>query len=165
MKCLCFSDSHGSDINIRRALSHHPDAEVVFFLGDGINDILELSRTDKRRAWLPVCGNCDSYVCSGLYEKTGYITLCGQKIAYTHGDLYGVKGGMGGLLSLAKSENCSLVLFGHTHLPFEKYYPDVACGVHLFNPGSCSGSYYDGGCYGVITLTQGGILLSHAKLT
>ena len=43
MKCLCFSDSHGTSAYMRRALKMHPDAEVVFFLGDGLSDLEELT--------------------------------------------------------------------------------------------------------------------------
>ena len=50
MKCLCFSDSHGNSLGIRRALNMHPDAEVVFFLGDGLSDA-ENFIMDKSRMW------------------------------------------------------------------------------------------------------------------
>ncbi len=36
MKCLVFSDSHGNVSYMKKALRLHPDAEVVFFLGDGL---------------------------------------------------------------------------------------------------------------------------------
>ena len=38
MKCLVFSDSHRNTRNMREALLRNPDAEVVFFLGDGLSD-------------------------------------------------------------------------------------------------------------------------------
>ena len=42
MKCLVFSDSHGSPYFIQKAISLHPDADVIFFLGDGLDDISEI---------------------------------------------------------------------------------------------------------------------------
>ena len=47
-KILVFSDSHGTTHNMRRAIDMHPDAEVIFFLGDGLSDI-ELFIKDKTR--------------------------------------------------------------------------------------------------------------------
>ena len=39
MKCLVFSDSHRDARNMRAALLHNPDAEVIFYLGDGLSDV------------------------------------------------------------------------------------------------------------------------------
>ena len=157
MKCLCFSDSHGSPYNIRLALSKHPDAEVIFFLGDGLRD-LEYFITDRSRAWLAVQGNCDYSPLLGDYnvKKTDSITLMGKRIVFTHGDLYGVK-------KLASDLSADLVLFGHTHEALEKYIPTDEGGFYLFNPGSI-GAGYGGASYGVINITDKGILLSIGRL-
>ena len=53
MKCICFSDSHGSTYYIKRALDLHPECETVFFLGDGIEDI-EPFLSDTRRAFIMI---------------------------------------------------------------------------------------------------------------
>ncbi len=165
MKCLCFSDSHGNSLGIRRAINMHPDAEVIFFLGDGLDDIDELSY-DKSRLWIAVRGNCDR---SGIFndrmvKKTDSITLMGHRIFLTHGDLYGVKYGLDGIMALAVDHRADLVLFGHTHLAFEKYVSTDDGGYYLFNPGSVGGGYGSGPSYGVINVTEGGILLSHGSL-
>ena len=161
MKCLVFSDSHGNTRNMRQALLSHPDAEVVFFLGDGLSDADLVSSGDSGRAWLPVAGNCDfsPMFRDAFIKKTDAITLEGVRIAFTHGDLYGAKYGIGGLLSLANEQSASVVLFGHTHEPLEKYLPTEESGVYLFNPGSIGA-----GSYGIILLTSKGILLSHGKI-
>ena len=161
MKCLVFSDSHGNTRNMRQALLTHPDAEVVFFLGDGLSDADLISSGDSGRAWLTVAGNCDlSPMFRGVFvKKTDAITLEGVRIVFTHGDIYGAKYGIGGLLSLARSESASVVLFGHTHDPLEKYLPTEESGVYLFNPGSIGA-----GSYGIILLTSKGVLLSHGKI-
>jgi predicted phosphodiesterase len=56
MKCLVFSDSHGSSYGMLKALALHPDAEVVFFLGDGLSDADSVEYSDRisghMRAWL-----------------------------------------------------------------------------------------------------------------
>ena len=165
MKCLCFSDSHGNSLGIRRALNMHPDAEVVFFLGDGLSDA-ENFIMDKSRMWIAVRGNCDHSDLLGdtIVKKTDSITLNGRRIFLTHGDLYGVKYGLDGIKKLAVDHNADLVLFGHTHTPLEKYIPTDEGGYYLFNPGSVGGGYGARSSYGVINITDSGILLSHGLL-
>ena len=164
MKCLCFSDSHGSSIGMKRALELRRDAEVVFFLGDGLRDF-ETLIVDRNRAWLAVQGNCDYSAMLGasFVKKTDSITLLGKRIFFTHGDLYGVKYGLDGVKKLALDHRADIVLFGHTHQPVEKYIPTDEGGFYLFNPGSVGGGF-DGASYGVINITDKGILLSHGRL-
>lgn len=161
MKCLIFSDSHGNTRNMREAIARNPDAEVVFFLGDGLNDADALAANDGTRAWLAVAGNCDFMPLfkDAYVKKTDSITLMEKKIVFTHGDLYGAKYGMGGLFSLAGELGADVVLFGHTHEALEEYRNFENGGVYFFNPGSI------GGCsYGLLLLTDKGILLSHGRI-
>ena len=158
MKCLCFSDSHGSTALMRRALAMHRDAEVVFFLGDGLSDAYEIISENPTRAFYLVRGNCDIGGAYSNIEKTLFLNIMNKKIALTHGDLYGAKGGLGGLVSLAVREKCDIVLFGHTHEPLERY--DSERELHLFNPGSIS-ERYSGRSFGIITLTEDSVLFSH----
>lgn len=165
MKCLVFSDSHGTSAGMKRALRMHPDAEVVFFLGDGLSDFEELIN-DRSRAYIAVRGNCDSSGILGdsMIKKTDSITLLGHRIFLTHGDLYGVKYGLDGIKRLAVDHNADLVLFGHTHTMLEKYIPTEEGGYYLFNPGSIGGGFRSRCSFGVINLTEQGILLSHGLL-
>lgn len=165
MKALCFSDSHGNAAAIRRAMNMHPDAEIIFFLGDGLSD-LELYITDKTKAFLAVRGNCDSSALLGdaFVKKTDSINLEGHRIVFTHGDLYGAKYGLDGLKKLAADNSADILLFGHTHQPLEKYIPTEDGGYYLFNPGSLAGGYGSKPSYGVINIVECGILLSHGTL-
>lgn len=162
MKCLVFSDSHGSAYAIRAALNMHRDAEVIFFLGDGLSD-LETFLSDKSRAFLAVRGNCDHSAILGdqLVKKTDQIFIEGRRIVFTHGDLYGVKYGLDGVIRLAEETNADIVLFGHTHQPLEKYVSTEDGGYYLFNPGSAGGGFGTKASYGIINITDKGILLSH----
>ncbi|MBQ8414754.1 MAG: YfcE family phosphodiesterase [Clostridia bacterium] len=162
MKCLCFSDSHGSSYGMKRALSMHPDAEVVFFLGDGLCDFDELIY-DRSRMWIAVRGNWDvnGILGDSMVKKTDSITLMGHRIFLTHGDMYGVKYGLDGITKLAVDQNADVVLFGHTHKMLEKYIPTEEGGFYLFNPGSIGGGFGIKPSYGVINITDSGILLSH----
>lgn len=162
MKCLCFSDSHGTSLTMRRALSKHPDAEVVFFLGDGLSDFEEFVY-DRSRMWIAVRGNWDTNGILGdqMVKKTDSITIMGRRVFLTHGDLYGVKYGLDGISRLAIDHNADLVLFGHTHQMLEKYISTDEGGYYLFNPGSIGGGFGIPPSYGIINITEQGILLSH----
>ena len=163
MKCLVFSDAHGTTEYIKKALSLHRDAEVVFFLGDGLCEVSEIAEADRSRAWLAVRGNCDFYslFCDSETKKTDSITLNGYKITFTHGDLYDVKFSKTQISRLAVETNSDIVLFGHTHIPYEKYVSDESHPYYLFNPGSIGRGTAS---YGVIILSNQP-LLSHGVLS
>ena len=163
MKCLIVSDTHGSPERIRALLSLHRDAEILFFLGDGLSDFDDL-RLPPTIALLAVRGNCDfrAMLSDGTCaQKLGAITLFGHRILYTHGDLYGVKYHDEGLLRLLAQQQGDIVLFGHTHNPVERYKDTDRGGVYLFNPGALSASL---GSYGILTITEQGVLFSHGTL-
>ncbi len=165
MTCLCFSDSHGARRHIKAALDRHGDAEVVFFLGDGLSDIEAFAEADiGRRTWISVRGNCD--FCGSLLGcevgRVETVTLLGKRIVLTHGDLYGVNYGFGGLQRLAENTSADIVLYGHTHVKSEKYFPSEGGGVYFFNPGT-AGGLREAPSYGVLTLTEGGVLFSHVS--
>lgn len=166
MKILCFSDSHGDDRTICFALRHHPDAELIIHLGDGLSEIERYATADPRRKWLYVRGNCDrsTVLLPDMPKKTDSINILGYKIVFTHGDLYGVKYGYEGITELASSSGADICLFGHTHIPYEKYVQlPSGKSTYLFNPGSAGADYFTSASFGVITLTEGGVLLSHGK--
>ena len=160
MKCLIFSDSHGSVFYMQKALAMHRDAEVVFFLGDGIYDFDAVASSDRvPRTWIAVRGNCDfhRYFLGRDTQEIEEITFMGKKIVLTHGDLFGVKGTLSHLELLAKERGADVVLFGHTHIPHESYVSEG--GFYLFNPGSISSPSYS---YGILTLGDS-ILFSHGS--
>ena len=166
MKCLVFSDSHGSSYGMLKALSMHTDAEVVFFLGDGLSDADSVEYSDRMsghvRAWFAVRGNCDfrNLFQNREVEKLASVNLRNKKIVITHGDLYGAKYGMQGLSRLCENENADIVLFGHPHTPYEEYVSGEK-PHYLFNPGSVGSSSFS---FGIITLTENSVLFSHGTV-
>lgn len=153
MKCLVFSDSHGKFLSMRNAIIKNLDAEVIFFLGDGISDAEMLAAEFCDKFWICVRGNCD--FCSTFrgreVDKVESITLLGKRIVLTHGDLYDVKYSTDRIQYLALSREADILLFGHTHRPFEKYVSDGEHPYYLFNPGAVSG--YDAS-FGILTLSE-----------
>lgn len=166
MKCLVFSDSHGDAYYINQALRDHPDAELVFFLGDGLSDIEPFVAASRKRCWLSVRGNCDfrEYLLGESVPKTDEITVMGKKIVITHGDLYSAKLGMDKLIYLAEERCADIVLFGHTHRAEESYISVGGRGVWFFNPGSVSTAYGNRTSYGILTLDEKSVLFSVASL-
>jgi predicted phosphodiesterase len=90
-----------------------------------------------------------------------------HKILITHGHLFGVKGGLGGLIAHAAELGADIVLFGHTHEPTERVIPagTVVDGavlsrpIYLFNPGSIGvGPIYS---FGLLSFNGGEVLPSH----
>ena len=128
MRILAISDSHGATAPITKAIDMlTPD--VVCFLGDGARQAENIA-DECNIPFHIVKGNCDL----GFYEESKLIELCGKRIFMTHGHKYYVKGGVGTLKEAARKTGADIVLFGHTHTPFEQY----DNGLYMLNPGSCA---------------------------
>ena len=165
LKCLVFSDSHGAGLaRMQKVIAMHPDAEVIFFLGDGLAEVETLRAENPDRMLLAVRGNCDFSPLSPV-EETDEITLEGVRIVFTHGHLYDAKWSYTRLSSLAASRGAKICLVGHTHAPTEEYHGEGESAFTLFNPGSISRPNFGRPTYGVITLSEGSYLLSHGEFT
>ena len=157
MKIIIFSDSHGAKNNLQRALLKHPDAQVALFCGDGAADFYSLADQTPQRRWIAVRGNCDPPDCRlALLESANFGDF---HTAILHGHSHGVKWGDGGLYKLAQEGNYQLIIHGHTHVPRSDYIPGDK-PFYLFNPGAVRAGHY-----GLITIREHQILLSHAKLS
>ena len=171
MNILVFSDSHGHGSRMLEAFSRQikrPDA--IVFLGDGLRD---LSYCDFGEVPIfAVSGNCDvfTFYGKGSADEEIVMTLGGKRIMMTHGDRYAVKNGLARLILAADQKGADIVLFGHTHTPFEKrldagasdYGIELKKPLHIFNPGSIGG--YDAS-FGSLEITKScEVLLAHGKL-
>lgn len=153
MRIVVTSDSHGKRWNLFDILEKEPTAEIFYFLGDGQREYDELVNTNKNRlAFIGVNGNCDFN--SSLPAKD-IRTINGKKIYATHGYMEKVKFGLWGLEETAVNEKCDIVLFGHTHQPFNSYKD----GVYYFNPGSVREGFY-----GVVDITEKGVICINKNL-
>ncbi len=145
MDVLVLSDSHGHGNFIDRIICNNENCKTIFFLGDGLRDILPLTEKYPDRKFISVSGNCDLY----SNESTeAYKHLEGVTIMACHGHTLGVKLHLRELINKADSVMAHLVLYGHTHR--QDMYNDAATGICAVNPGAvCNGKY----C--VITLKKG----------
>lgn len=125
MKIAIISDSHGNKAGINR-LFEMGGFDYLFYLGDGLGDLGTYQYLDNVFA---VSGNCD-YLSSVENEKI--IELDGIKFFITHGNMYGVKYSMSGIVDRAKEVCARVVCFGHTH----RQLMEEKDGVLYLNPGS-----------------------------
>jgi putative phosphoesterase len=169
MKCLIFSDSHGYSDAMKRIISYHKDAEAIFFLGDGLDDIFSCKQYDNIIVHA-VRGNCDGYTRFSPYGEEipthRVITIGSYKIFMAHGHTLSVKSGYDELCREATRNGADIALFGHTHLPTLEYIEKgsirgVDRDLVLFNPGSLSGVL--DGSFGNLSISDDGFLFSHGK--
>lgn len=121
MKVLVISDSHGDQKTLEGVIKkENPDLSL--HLGDYGRDLKE---------GLCVRGNCDGF---SLCPLKRIVELKGYRILMSHGHKENVKRGLQNLYYLAKEEEAQVVLFGHTHLPFEEEIDNIL----FLNPGSLS---------------------------
>ncbi len=131
MRIIVISDTHGSVRAIENVFLRNRDADLFIHLGDGERDLDSFlnENPDYTEKTIHVCGNCDTGSLS-----PGYVVLpvFGHKIFATHGHLFAVKNDLEILKKNAKQNDCDIVLFGHTHIRYNKH----ENGLYLLNPGS-----------------------------
>ncbi len=143
MRILVASDSHGDVLKLRKAVEQQPSAEIMFFLGDGLQDF---TFANINLPVIKVRGNCDfnSTVAENFVEE-----IQGKKIYATHGYIENVKYDLECLEKKAQENGAHIALYGHTHNPVTKYVD----GIWYINPGSIRN-----GSYAVIDVKPSGIL-------
>lgn len=174
-KILVFSDSHGTNEYMNRALEMNPDADMIVHLGDGTCD---LSRSFPEHCEKPLFfieGNGEYYGFVGSDrryrpQQFGFTEFEGKKIFMTHGHRYDVKYGLSRLIAAGYEKGADIILFGHTHGPVSQYIPagtsldyigETDRPLLVFNPGSIGmGPEYS---FGLLTFAKGEVLASHGK--
>ncbi len=153
MRILVVSDSHGNAGALCRAIEEQPTARTVIFLGDGLRDAEQAQQRYPERTFYTVPGNCDMFSCAPALREE---TLGGRRFFFTHGHVQDVKYGLYRLELAARERRASVVLFGHTHRPYEDY----ADGLYFLNPGSIG----HGGTYGYVDIVGGGVVTNVVSL-
>ena len=167
MTLLIASDSHGRADLLERAV-RRVDPALLLFLGDGLRDLTALSERVLTRA---VCGNCD-WTARTDAPPVRVEEIAGYRIYMTHGHLQGVKRSLDAVIQNAITAEADVLVYGHTHIPFERTYPRGAkigdtCAekpLLVICPGSI-GQPPDGHpSFATLTLTEGGPLAGFGKL-
>lgn len=128
MKTLVISDTHGNTSLAFRAHTLTEPVDAVLHLGDGCKDA-ELLKNVLGIPVVNISGNCDI----GSSAPRELLWECeGKRILMSHGDAYGVKGGLARLEQRAREVGADAVLFGHSHIAVNEQRP----GLLLLNPGT-----------------------------
>lgn len=149
MKIIVVSDTHRNFDVLNDCVEKNLDADLFIHLGDGENEMRDVHNLHPDKAMIYVGGNCDF----GMHKSVQTVTVCGYKIFCTHGHVQEVHSGLGRLVAEAKSNDCKIALYGHTHL----YRTENIDGVFVMNPGSLdSPRNHNKPTYGVIEITSSG---------
>jgi putative phosphoesterase len=134
MKVMILSDSHGNDLYVAKALDREWPFDAMMHLGDTQEDEEEFAGilAGEDVPLFLVKGNCDWY--SSL-PTDRILELAGHRILMTHGHTHDVSYGTKELADLARENDCSIVVYGHTHRP---EIDDSIPGLLILNPGSVS---------------------------
>ncbi len=154
MRILVFSDSHGQTYKVKEALRIHPEVNHIIFLGDGEIE-MDLNILAPEMAHIPftkVCGNNDY---GSMLPVNELVRAGGKLIFCTHGHYEAVRTGVSRLAEKARSLNCDIALYGHTHVPFNKYID----GLYIMNPGTAWK-----GEYGIIDIINGQISINTTRI-
>ncbi len=170
MKILILSDTHKNKDRLRKVLSLCSDADAIIHLGDGYRDFegLDTGGIPLYR----VRGNCDEEENDfGTLSDEEFFELDGIRILAVHGHRHGVKFGLAKAAAYAASNGADVFLYGHTHVPREVYLgAGERAGIYLlqkplwvFNPGSLGKPREGRPSFGILTVRDGQILLSHGE--
>lgn len=151
MRIVVISDSHGNAAAVQKIASLHTTAEVFICLGDGERDFEPLKGRFPDKLFRSVRGNSDWGSDSPLMDM---LVLERKRILFAHGHTFNVKQSSNLILNEAHYVKANIVLYGHTHLPVTDY----VGGVYVLNPGSVSQPRSGKPTYGVVDITDAGIV-------
>ncbi len=163
MKIIVFSDSHGRADAMQRVIAMHPDTEMILHAGDGAREFDYITEENPGISCIGVPGNCDFFGTKNPSSVT--LDLDGVRIFLTHGHRFSVKSGYDTITAHARENDIDIAIFGHTHIPLDRYLPgdDGQKPLRLFNPGSISHPHGGYPTYGLIEIRRSGILCSVAE--
>lgn len=124
------SDSHNNKEVVAMAKKAIVKCDALLFLGDGENDLEELTEDFKGEVYA-VCGNCDFKMINPMER---IVILNGKRIYMTHGNRYNVNFGYNSIYYRGLEVEADIILYGHTHIPMIKHEGNMI----IMNPGSIS---------------------------
>lgn len=166
MDILIVSDTHGRRDRLAEVL-RRSGAGVLLFLGDGLRDLEIVPDTVTVRA---VRGNCDFIGKDVPETRLENFGTC--RAFMSHGHRFGVKGDLTAAVCAAVESDADLLLYGHTHVPFERMLPTgleiggctLQKPLRLFCPGSLGDPRNGVPTFGTLTIRNGVMLTAHGHL-
>ncbi|MHC1695036.1 MAG: YfcE family phosphodiesterase [Eubacteriales bacterium] len=159
MKILIFSDSHRIIAGMVKAVDRQvTKPDLIIHLGDLTSDADALRSLYPGLPLITVPGNNDWREARDPQECL--LNLDGVKTLLLHGHTQAVKWGTQTLEGHAVSRGAQLVLFGHTHEPYDRYKD----GLRLFNPGAAGIAPGGKASYGVLDIQKGEYVINVAYI-
>ncbi len=125
------SDAHGDFFAVKVCVEMAGKVDSWVHLGDVVSDASYLASITGMPVY-SVRGNCDA---GAAVESELIITVDGVRIMLVHGHMHGIDyPGVSAAVHYAEEKQCSVLLYGHTHVPDVSMYG----GVLAVNPGSPS---------------------------
>lgn len=157
MRIIVVSDTHGDLADFERVIDRQKNADMFIHLGDCERDVDDIKYLLHDKMILNVSGNCDF---ASVKPSESETVAAGKKIFFTHGHNYHVKYGINSVIGEARSRKADILLFGHTHIPLSSYED----GLYIMNPGSLGHPREGKSTYGIIDITDAGIVVNIAEL-
>ncbi len=134
---IALSDSHGASISdlppaLRDALCK---ADVIVHAGDLSELSLLQELQDLGPRVIAVAGNMDSTAIRLHVAHRQLTTVNGRTLGVAHGS--GAPDGLAERVRALFPENPDLIIFGHSHVPFNR----LVDGIWMVNPGQAAKSY------------------------
>lgn len=171
MNFLIVSDSHGNTSGFSEVLRRRRGRDdALLFLGDGCKDAELLASEYSDLCLFCVVGNCDfsDFLSQNKREDELLLTFDGFKILMIHGHKFGVTASsVSRAAEYARQKGADVLLFGHTHVKYEKYLPPEKDGdkpLWVFNPGSISRPRDRSASFGTLEIKNGTPLFGHGLI-
>lgn len=148
MKIVVVADTH-KNFEMYNDVVANTAAECYIHLGDGVNEFADVAKLYPNKEFVFVKGESD--FCKASSKQLIKIGEC--RLFCAHGHEQNVTDGLDTIIAEAKSSDCNILLYGHTHF----YKTELINGIYVMNPGSL-------GCprgknsssYGILEITQDG---------
>lgn len=157
-RIIVISDTHGSFNVLNDIIDDRKDEATCFIhLGDGCKEVEDIKFLHPDITLYAVRGNCDTDMTLPIYLD---IKIGGKTIFMTHGHGFDVKYNLDTFKKYARNFNADIALYGHTHVGYQEY----DNGLYILNPGSARLPRDSKRSYGVIDITDAGIVTNIVRI-
>lgn len=157
MELLVLSDSHGDFQSLETLIKRHWDIDTIVHLGDGTEEIWQISQLYPHKTYYYVTGNNDD---DRDAPEELLLEVDGVKIYLTHGHIFSLRKRKENMAFRAKELGAVVAFFGHTHV----FSQEEVDGVLLINPGAVKFGRDKANRYCIVTVNRDGTIVVEKRL-